>query len=84
MPITHYGQLVRFARMCGAKIPDELARNLETMKENAQAVRQYGIEYATQQCEELMAHEVAAIHFYTLNNSDSSQRIISNLTHLIP
>jgi methylenetetrahydrofolate reductase (NADPH) len=81
MPITNYSQLIRFTRMCGAKIPEELARNLKAIKENAQAVRQYGIEYATSQCEELIASGVAAIHFYTLNNSDSSQRIIKNLRH---
>jgi methylenetetrahydrofolate reductase (NADPH) len=79
MPITNYHQLIRFTQTCGASIPTEVARNLERFKNNADAVREYGIEYATRQCIELLDHGVNAIHFYTLNKSHSSREIVKNL-----
>ncbi len=79
MPITNYDQLVRFTKMCGAKIPEELAKGLEAIKNDAEVVQQYGIDYATRQCEELVAHGVPGIHFYTLNKSHSTRKIVENL-----
>jgi methylenetetrahydrofolate reductase (NADPH) len=79
MPITSYGQIVRFTRICGARIPPEVTRDLEIIQDNQEAVQQYGISHATKQCRELIAHGVPGIHFYTLNKSQSTQKIIWNL-----
>lgn len=79
MPITNYTQIVRFSQMCGAKIPEGVTRDLEVVKDNLEAVQAYGIDYATKQCRELIAHGVPGIHFYTLNKSRSAKTIIENL-----
>jgi methylenetetrahydrofolate reductase (NADPH) len=79
MPITNYNQIVRFTQACGAKIPGKLARDLEIIQNDRAAVQEYGIVHATRQCKELIAHGVPGIHFYTLNESNSTQRIIENL-----
>jgi methylenetetrahydrofolate reductase (NADPH) len=79
MPITNYGQIVRFTQICGAKIPEEVVRDLESIQDDVRAVEEYGIMHATQQCEGLIAHGVPGIHFYTLNKSMSSRRIIESL-----
>lgn len=79
MPITNYSQIVRFTQTCGAKIPERVARDLETIQNDQEAVQEYGIAHATRQCKELIAHGVPGIHFYTLNKSNSTQRIIENL-----
>jgi methylenetetrahydrofolate reductase (NADPH) len=76
MPITNAGQLKRFTQMCGARIPDPLAAQLERLHEDAEAVLQLGIEHATQQCRELLAEGVPGIHFYTLNRSRSTTEIL--------
>jgi methylenetetrahydrofolate reductase (NADPH) len=81
MPITNYGQIVRFTRICGAKIPSRVAMDLEAIHENQEAVQDYGISHATRQCRELLSHGVPGIHFYTLNKSRSTQKIIRNLGH---
>ena len=40
---------------------------------------QYGIEYATQQCVELLKGGVPGIHFYTLNKAHSTTQVVKNL-----
>ena len=82
MPITNYSQIVRFTQTCGAKIPHEVTKKLEGLKSDPELVRRFGVEYATRQCRELILHGVPGIHFYTLNKSDSSRRIVENLRDL--
>ncbi|MGA2784930.1 MAG: methylenetetrahydrofolate reductase [NAD(P)H] [Candidatus Bathyarchaeia archaeon] len=79
MPITNYDQIVRFTQTCGAKIPECVGRDLRTIQGDHVAVEQYGIKHATQQCKELIAHGVPGIHFYTLNKSHSTRKIVENL-----
>jgi methylenetetrahydrofolate reductase (NADH) len=81
MPITNYHQILRFTQMCGAKMPEKLMRDLQPIQDNVDEVQRYGIEYATQQCKELLAHGVPGIHFYTLNKSSASWQIINSLRH---
>jgi methylenetetrahydrofolate reductase (NADPH) len=79
MPITNYNQIMRFTEICGAKIPREVQKDLLGIRSDLDAVQDYGIAYATRQCKELIAHGVPGIHFYTLNKSKSSQKIVGNL-----
>jgi methylenetetrahydrofolate reductase (NADPH) len=42
-------------------------------------VTQYGVEYATQQCEELLHEGAPGLHFYTLNKARATTQILKNL-----
>jgi methylenetetrahydrofolate reductase (NADPH) len=79
MPITNYQQILRFTRMCGASIPERVVSDLEAIQHDPESVHRYGIELATKQCRDLLAHGVPGIHFYTLNKSRATQEILSNL-----
>ena len=79
MPITNYQQIVRFTKICGASIPEQLVRDLEAIQHDPDAVHAYGIEYAVRQCRELMDHGVPGLHFYTLNRSRATYEIIRRL-----
>ncbi len=79
MPITNFNQIMKFTQMCGAKIPQELIQELEPIQGDVEALHEKGVAYATKQCQELLAHGVPGIHFYTLNKSKSTRRIIENL-----
>ncbi len=79
MPISNVAQIKRFVTMCGAKIPMPLLRKLERIEADANAVYQAGIDYATNQCRDLLFHDVAGLHFYTLNKSKATTEIVQRL-----
>ena len=84
LPILNAAQIRRFTSLCGATIPKDLDRNLDRMADDEEAVRELGIEYATDQVRELWEAGVDGIHFYALNRSRSISRILSNLKFLEP
>ena len=64
-----------------SETPLELERALadaETDKERSLAI---GVEWATRQCRELLAHGAPGIHFYTLNQSPATRRVHANLVN---
>jgi methylenetetrahydrofolate reductase (NADPH) len=79
MPITRVGQLERMATMCGSEIPDGLRSELHAREDDAEAVLDFGVAYATLQCSELLAAGAPGIHFYTLNRSPATRAILSAL-----
>jgi methylenetetrahydrofolate reductase (NADPH) len=79
LPILSAAQIKRFTTMCGAKMPATLVDRLNTMAEDDEAATQYGIEYATRQCQELLREGVPGIHFYTLNKTRSTTEVLKNL-----
>ncbi len=79
IPILSAAQIKRFTTMCGAKIPPPLLEQLEKYAADDEACAQFGIEYATRQCEELLRAGVPGLHFYTLNKARSTAQVVRNL-----
>jgi len=79
MPVLSVAQIKRFTTMCGARIPRDLLRRIEAVEDDPEAVRHIGMYHATKQCEELLAEQVAGIHFYTLNRSTATRAICQYL-----
>jgi methylenetetrahydrofolate reductase (NADPH) len=77
--ILNAAQILRFTQLCGAKIPPSLRAKLETLGNDEAAAMEFGIEYATRQCEELLRAGVPGLHFYTLNKSHSTVRVLKNI-----
>jgi len=79
MPVTSFAQLERFTKVCGAKIPDAMHRDLFRVRDKPEQVREYGIEYAIRQCHNLMQRGAPGLHFYILNQPGPIQRIYEAL-----
>jgi methylenetetrahydrofolate reductase (NADPH) len=79
MPILNVSQIKRFVSIIGAKIPHPLLTRLESLESDANAVHNAGVEYAINQCRDLLAHGVDGLHFYTLNKSKASVEIVKAL-----
>ncbi len=79
VPILNANQIKRFTAMCGARIPAALSEKLDAIGDNEAAATEFGIEYATEQCRDLLKNGVPGVHFYTLNKSHSTLRVLKNL-----
>jgi methylenetetrahydrofolate reductase (NADPH) len=80
MPVGSKAGMVRMAELAlGAKIPAKLLRAVERCGEDDEAVARVGVHWATEQCRDLLDHNVRGIHFYTLNKSDATRQIYHNL-----
>jgi methylenetetrahydrofolate reductase (NADPH) len=77
--IVSAAQITKFTQMCGAKIPPALRKKLDEIGADDAAAVEFGIEFATRQCEELLRAGAPGIHFYTLNKAHSTVRVLQNL-----
>jgi methylenetetrahydrofolate reductase (NADPH) len=79
MPIISAASIRRITSLCGAQVPAELERALSDVEHDDALTLQVGVEWATQQCRELLASGVPGIHFYTLNKSPATRSIFQSL-----
>jgi len=79
IPILSMSQIKRFTALCGARIPGSVAAKLEELGDNDAAVTEFGIDFATKQCQDLLRAGAPGIHFYTLNKAQPTIRILQNL-----
>jgi len=84
MPITNYKQIKKFASMCGAEIPQSLVERLEPVSDKPEEVAKIGVEFAVNQCEDLLKNGVPGLHFYTLNRSKATLEIYRAIKDRIP
>ncbi len=79
MPITSKSGMVRMAELAlGARFPARLLRMINRCDDDA-AVARVGVQWATEQCSDLLHNHVRGIHFYTLNKSQATRLIYENL-----
>jgi methylenetetrahydrofolate reductase (NADPH) len=79
MPIQSAAQIKRIVTLCGADLPEPFVGELDKRGGDDDAVLQFGIEYATRQCEELLREGAPGLHFYTLNKARSTVQVVGNL-----
>jgi methylenetetrahydrofolate reductase (NADPH) len=78
-PVLSGKQTKKFVEMCGAHLPVAFVSRLDELGDDDAAVAEYGIEYATRQCEGLLKFGAPGLHFYTLNKARSTTAILQNL-----
>src|SRR5436305_3361270 len=80
IPITSLSGCNRIADLAvGAGFPATLDCALECCQNDSDPVRRVGVQYALEQCHDLLDNDVAGIHFYTLNRSDATRVIFDSL-----
>ena len=70
LPITRFPQLLRFAQMCGASVPEWLRERFDGLDDDAETRRMIAASVAIEQVHRLQAEGVSEFHFYTLNRSE--------------
>lgn len=77
-PLTTKKQLTLLSKLFHIDIPDQLTDEIEHAK-TADMVKNIGIEWAIQQCRELMEAKVPVLHFYTMGKSESTKKICEKI-----
>jgi len=73
-PIVFQDQLTVLPKVFHTEIPESLASELKKCK-NDEEVKPVGVEWAIEQCKELIRNGVPSLHFYTFMATDSVRRI---------
>ncbi len=80
MPLTTMSGMKRMAELAaGSRFPAKLLRPLQEAEGDASAMQDAGIQYAIDQCQDLINNGISGIHLYTLNKSKATQRIAKSL-----
>jgi len=80
MPVTNYAQVRRIASLCKARLPDEFTRAFEAAGADEAAQFEAGVEFASRQVQGLLDGGVPGIHFYVLNKSTATSRVLRQVT----
>jgi len=79
LPITSYDGLIKFCNTCGATVPEKIHKIFAPIKDNPERVIQAGIDFAINQCLDLLKSGAPGIHFYTLNKIHPIKEIIESI-----
>ena len=77
MPVISKKQVNKMTSMENISVPKKLKEALEKYPDNA--LLEFGIEFASEQCRGLIKENVKGLHFYTLNKSYSTDKILNNI-----
>jgi methylenetetrahydrofolate reductase (NADPH) len=70
LPITRFPQMLKFAKRCGASVPDWLVHRFDGLDDDPETRRMIAASFAIEQVRRLQQHGVQDFHFYTLNRSE--------------
>ncbi len=70
LPITKFPQLTRFAKQCGASVPEWLEQRFDGLEDDAETRRLIAASVAIEQVRLLKKQGIDEFHFYTLNRSE--------------
>ena len=79
MPVTNYAQIRRIASLCKARLPDRFTRAFDAAGDDEAAQFEAGVEFAALQVRELLDGGVPGIHFYVLNRSPATIRVLDEV-----
>ena len=79
MPIHNFAQVARFADMCGASVPELLARRFEGLENDPETRAMVATAVAAEQVYDLVERGVDEFHFYTMNRA----KLVYAICHLL-
>jgi methylenetetrahydrofolate reductase (NADPH) len=80
MPVYTVKMTNILSEICGATITNELRKRLDAVDaDDKNAVLNLGVDFAVEQCRELLREGVDGLHFYTMNRGKSTTEILNRL-----
>ncbi|MCL2679341.1 MAG: methylenetetrahydrofolate reductase [NAD(P)H] [Dehalococcoidia bacterium] len=79
LPITSYQKTLDFAARCGANIPQRVHDIFKPLVDDEHEIYKAGLDYAVEQCKELLAGGAPGLHFYSLNKINPTRELVDRL-----
>jgi methylenetetrahydrofolate reductase (NADPH) len=79
MCINAYGGFCKMTKFCKTRVPAELQAKMDSIKDDTDALKQFGVEFGAQMCQDLQKMGVEVLHFYTLNLEKVTYGILEKL-----
>ena len=79
MCINVYGGFCRMTKFCKTRVPAALKEKMDSIKDDAAAVKEFGAEFGAQMCRDLTEMGVEVLHLYTLNLEKVAYGILEKL-----
>lgn len=79
MPVTNFAQVRRMAELSGTPLPAAVVSRLEAVADDPAAIREVGVQIATELSQRLLAEGAPGLHFYTMNRSLATLEVYANL-----
>ena len=79
LPIHNFGQVARFSKLCGASVPDWLARRFDGLEKDPETRALVAAAIAADQVSDLVERGVDDFHFYTMNRA----QLVYAICHLL-
>ena len=67
MCINAYPGFKKMTKFCKTRVPKSLEDKMESMKDDPEAVKKFGVEFGAEICRNLFDFGINILHFYTLN-----------------
>lgn len=67
MCINAYGGFKKMSNFCKTRVPKDLEAKMESIKDDAAAVKKFGVQFGAEVCQSLVDSGAEVLHFYTLN-----------------
>lgn len=77
--ITDYQKLLRFCKSLSLPIPQHIHDIFRPLDGNDEALYETGIQFAVEQCNELLSGGAPGLHFYTMNKFGPARDILSRI-----
>jgi methylenetetrahydrofolate reductase (NADPH) len=81
LPITNFKQLTRMAELGGTELPKYVLDRINSTTPTDE-IEKIGVDLAITLCNSLISNGVDGLHFYTMNMSFATEKIITNLGYL--
>ncbi len=75
LPVTNLKQIQRITSLCGSQLPADFVAALQK-DESPEAQFEAGVAQCIAQTQDLVANQVAGLHYYVLNKSAATERIL--------
>lgn len=79
LPVLNGKQIKRIISLCGASMPAKLLMLVDKYGDNNEDMEKAGIEYASDQVQDLLDNGVDGIHLYTMNKPGQITQILRNV-----